>query len=149
VEGDLELVCPWVIDAERPPCGTSASVDQNILHPFQVSLKGKGKESLPTRPLLPLSFLISSRICFCSVSFGGADTPVSQTESTQAREVENVAVQASVREDAEGLICMVALLSGELVKSRQAREVAEEKFRRSFDTSADHARRLIVSEMEH
>jgi hypothetical protein len=43
---------------------------------------------------------------------------VSQTELTQAWEVENVMVQASVREDAEGLIRMVALLKGELAKAR-------------------------------
>jgi hypothetical protein len=50
VEGDPELACPGVVNAERPPPGTLASADQNILHPFQVSLKGKGKETLPTRP---------------------------------------------------------------------------------------------------
>jgi hypothetical protein len=59
VEGNPELVCPWVINP-----GTSASVDWNMLHPFQVSLKGKGKESLPARPWLALGFLISPRLCF-------------------------------------------------------------------------------------
>jgi hypothetical protein len=44
---------------------------------------------------------------------------MSQTESTRTWEVENVAVQASVREDVEG----------ELVEARQGQEVAEEKFR--------------------
>jgi hypothetical protein len=44
VEGDPELRCPQVIDVENPPPGTSTSVDRNFLHPFQVSLKGKGKE---------------------------------------------------------------------------------------------------------
>jgi hypothetical protein len=42
--------------------------------------------------------------------------PVSQAESTQVREVENVTGKVSVREDAEGLICKVTLLKGELVK---------------------------------
>jgi hypothetical protein len=42
--------------------------------------------------------------------------------------VENITVQASVQEDTEGFVCMVALLEGELAKARQAREVAEEKF---------------------
>jgi hypothetical protein len=44
--------------------------------------------------------------------------PVSQIESTQAREVENVTVLASVWEDAEGFIHKVALLEGELVEAR-------------------------------
>jgi hypothetical protein len=46
--------------------------------------------------------------------------PMSQTESTQARKVKNVMVQASVREDAEGLVHKVALLKGELAEVRQA-----------------------------
>jgi hypothetical protein len=71
VEGNPELVCPWVINAESLPPGTSASVDWNMLHPFQVSLKGKGKESLPARPWLTLGFLIFSRLCFCSICFTG------------------------------------------------------------------------------
>jgi hypothetical protein len=71
VEGDPELACPGVVNAERPPPGTLASADQNILHPFQVSIKGKGKETLPTRPWLPLSFLISSHLCLCCVCFRG------------------------------------------------------------------------------
>jgi hypothetical protein len=71
VEGDPELVCPWVIDAEMPPIGTFAPADQNILHPFWVSLKRKEKEILPTRPWLPLSFLVSSRLHFYSVCFKG------------------------------------------------------------------------------
>jgi hypothetical protein len=66
---------------------------------------------MPAHPLIPLSFLICSHLCFCSVCFerGGANTPMSQTESTRTWEVENVAVQASVREDVEG----------ELVEARQ------------------------------
>jgi hypothetical protein len=104
MEGDPELACSWVIDEERSPPSTTASADQNILHPFLVRLKVKGKECLPSRHWLPLSFLISSHLCFYSVSFGGGDTPVSQTESPREWEVENVMVQASVRDGAKGLI---------------------------------------------
>jgi hypothetical protein len=43
---------------------------------------------------------------------------VSQIELTQAWEVENVMVLASVREDVEGIICKVALLEGEIVDTR-------------------------------
>jgi hypothetical protein len=64
VEGNSELTCPWVIDTERPSTGASPSADQNILHLFQVSLKGKEKENLSAHPWLSLSFLISSRPCF-------------------------------------------------------------------------------------
>jgi hypothetical protein len=49
---------------------------------------------------------------------GYADTPVSQMESTQEREVENVVVQVFVREDAEGLIHKVSLLKGALAEAR-------------------------------
>jgi hypothetical protein len=42
-------------------------------------------------------------------------------EPTQAQEVENVPTLASVQEDAEGLICKVALLEGELVKGIRPR----------------------------
>jgi hypothetical protein len=69
--------------------------------------------------LVPWSFLISSRLCFCSVYLGGGGVmPVSQTESTQAWEVENVMVQACDREDAEGLVCKVDLLEVELAEAR-------------------------------
>jgi phosphoribosyl-dephospho-CoA transferase len=76
------------------------------------------------------------------------DTLVSQTESTRAREVENVVVQAFVREHTEGLVCKVILLDGELVEAHQAQEVAEEKFCSLSDAWADGARSLVVSEME-
>jgi hypothetical protein len=46
------------------------------------------------------------------------DTPMPQTESTRAREVKNVVVQASVREDVEGLVCKATLLEGERVEAR-------------------------------
>jgi hypothetical protein len=55
------------------PPGTSASADQNIKHLFQVSLKGQGKESLPAHPWLPLSFLISSYLCFYNICLGGGE----------------------------------------------------------------------------
>jgi hypothetical protein len=64
-------------------------------------------------------------------------------------EVENAAMLAAAREDAEGHARKVALLEGELVEVRQAREVAEEKFDNLSGTSADGARWLVVSEMEH
>jgi hypothetical protein len=69
-------------------------------------------------PWLPLSFLISTCLCFYSICFrgGGADTPVSQTESTRAWELENVMVHAPVREGAKGLIRKVSLLEGELAE---------------------------------
>jgi hypothetical protein len=64
-------------------------------------------------------------------------------------EVENAAMLAAAQEDAEGHARKVALLEGELVEVRQAREVAEEKFHNLSGTSADGARWLVVSEMEH
>jgi hypothetical protein len=70
-------------------------------------------------------------------------------ESTQARVVKNLAVLASIWEDAEGLIYKVALLDGELAEARQAREVAEEKFCSLSDASADGARWQVVFKMEH
>jgi hypothetical protein len=70
-------------------------------------------------------------------------------ESARVREVENVTVQASVREDTEGLICKVALLEGELAEERQAQEMVEEKFHSLSDALADGVWRLVVSEMEH
>jgi hypothetical protein len=82
------------------------------------------------------------------VSGEGTNMPVSQTESTRAREVENVAMHASVREDAKGLICKVALLEGELAVERQAWEVSEEKLHSLSDASTDGTRRLVVSEMD-
>jgi hypothetical protein len=56
VEGDLDLACPWVINTERPPLGTSASVDRNILHPVQVNLKLKGKRKLACTSLASFEF---------------------------------------------------------------------------------------------
>jgi hypothetical protein len=129
VEGDPELTCSWVINAERPPPSTLASVNQNILHLFQVSLKGKGKESLPAHPWLPLSFLISSHLCFCGACFRGGgyayvtDRVDSGTGGGECRDV-----LPSVQEDTEGLIRKVTLLEGELAEARQAQEVTKEKF---------------------
>jgi hypothetical protein len=74
---------------------------------------------------------------------------VSQAKSTRVREAENVIVPTFVPEDAEGLICKVTLLEGELMEPRQAWEVAEEKFRNLSDVSADGAWQLVVFEMEH
>jgi hypothetical protein len=49
-------------------------------------------------------------------------------ESSRVREMENVAVLAYVREDAEGLICKVSLLEGELAEARRARGWPKRKF---------------------
>jgi hypothetical protein len=73
----------------------------------------------------------------------------SQMESTRAREVENDEVLEFIQEDAEGLVRKVAVLEVELVEAHRAREVAEEKFHSLSDASADGARWLVVSEMEH
>jgi hypothetical protein len=54
--------------------------------------------------------------------------------------VENVAMPASAREGAEGLVHKVTYLEGELVDAHQAREVVEEKFRSLSDVSTDSAR---------
>jgi hypothetical protein len=45
---------------------------------------------------------------------------VPQVESTRMRDVENVAVLVSAREDAKGLIHKVSLLEGELVEACRA-----------------------------
>jgi hypothetical protein len=77
------------------------------------------------------------------------DMPLSQTESTWAQEVKNVMVHTSVREDAKGLFCKVALLEGEPAEAHWAQEVTKEKFHNLSDASTDGAWRLVVSEMEH
>jgi hypothetical protein len=61
-------------------------------------------------------------------------------ESTQPREVENVAGPASFREDAKGLLRKVTLLEGELAEAHRAQEVVEEKFHILSDASADGER---------
>jgi hypothetical protein len=142
-------VCLWVVDVERPSPSASASADRNILHLLQVSLKGKEKENMHVHPWLPLSFLISSGLYFLVFISRGGDTPVSQTESTQVQEVENVTLQASVLEDAKGLICKVSLLEGELAEEHQVWDVVDGKFRNLSNASADGTRRLVVSKMEH
>jgi hypothetical protein len=80
---------------------------------------------------------------------GSADTLASPTELTQAREMEVTVVLMSACEDAKGLVRKVALLDGELVEARRAREVAEEKFCSLSNMSVDGAQWLVVSEMEH
>jgi hypothetical protein len=57
-------------------------------------------------------------------------------------------VQASVLEDAEGLICKVALLDGQLAEACQVREVADEKFCSLSDALVDCVRWLVVFEIE-
>jgi hypothetical protein len=56
MEGDPELACSWVIDEERPPPSTTASADQNILHPFLVRLKVKRKRMLAIVSLASFEF---------------------------------------------------------------------------------------------
>jgi hypothetical protein len=70
-------------------------------------------------------------------------------ESSRVREMENVAVLAYVREDAEGLICKVSLLEGELAEAHRARGVAKEKVCSLSSSSAEGAWRLVVCNMEH
>jgi hypothetical protein len=48
---------------------------------------------------------------------------------SRAREVKSVAVPVLARGDAEGLICKVALLEGELVEAQRAQDVARERER--------------------
>jgi hypothetical protein len=83
------------------------------------------------------------------LSWGSGDILASRTELTRAREVEDAMVLASVLEDADGLVRKVTILEGELVEAHQAREMAEEKFHILSDTSANGARWLVVSKMDH
>jgi hypothetical protein len=69
-------------------------------------------------------------------------------ESTRAWEAESVAAPAFVRLDTVRLICKVALLEGELVESRRAREVSKEKFHSLSGSPVDGAWWLMVSQME-
>jgi hypothetical protein len=63
-------------------------------------------------------------------------------------EAENAAALASAREDAEGLVRKIALLEGELVEARRAREVAEEKSRGLSNAVANAEHRWEVFEKE-
>jgi hypothetical protein len=98
-------------------------------------------------PWLPLSFLNSSHHCFYSVPLGGGRYAYVTSELTWTWEVKNVVALAPVREDAEGLICKVTLIEGEVVEALQAQEVVEENFRCLPDMSADGAWQLVLSEM--
>jgi hypothetical protein len=68
-------------------------------------------------------------------------------ELTQSWEVEDAVALASACEDADVLVQKVTLLRGELAEAHRAREVVKEKFCNLFDTSANGARYLVVSEM--
>jgi hypothetical protein len=139
VEGDAELACPPAFDVGRSLPDTLALANWNTLHPFQVSLKER-KRKLACAPLAPFEFPHFFPSLFLQrLSWGSADMLASPTELTQAWEVEDAAVLASAREDAEGLVWRVTLLKGELVEVPQAREVAEEKFYRLTDMSVDGA----------
>jgi hypothetical protein len=63
-------------------------------------------------------------------------------------EAENTAALASAHEDAEGLVRKIALLEGELVEARRAREVAEEKSRGLSNAAANAEHRWEVFEKE-
>jgi hypothetical protein len=52
---------------------------------------------------------------------------VPQTGSSQAQKGESAVVLASTQGDAEGLVRKVALLEGELVEARRARDVDRER----------------------
>jgi hypothetical protein len=116
---------------------TSALVDWNILHLFQVSLERR-KRKLAYVPLAPFEFLHFFLSLFLQrLSWRSANTLASPTKQTRAREVEDATVLASAHEDAEGLVWKVTLLKGELAEARRAQEVAVEKFCSLFDASAD------------
>jgi hypothetical protein len=70
-------------------------------------------------------------------------------ESSRAREMENVAVLASILGDGEGFVCKVVLLEGELAEAHRAWEVAEGKVHSLSGSSAEGARRLVVCKMGH
>jgi hypothetical protein len=80
--------------------------------------------------------------------WGGATTLVLYMGSSQAREVESITVLASVRGDAEGLVHKVALLEGELIDARRAREKAKENVHNLKSPSAERMRWLVASKME-
>jgi hypothetical protein len=54
------------------------------------------------------------------------DVSVPPMGSSRVREVESVAVLAPAQGSVEGLVHKVALLEGELVEARRARDVTEE-----------------------
>jgi hypothetical protein len=80
VDGDAELACPLAIDMGRSLPDTLALVNRNILHPFQISLKRR-KTKLACAPWLPLSFVISNRLCFYSAYPEGARTHLHRRRS--------------------------------------------------------------------
>jgi hypothetical protein len=73
---------------------------------------------------------------------------VSPMGSSWAREVVSVAVLVPAWGNAKGLIRKVALLEGELVEARRARDVARERVHHLLDSLAEGARWLMASEME-
>jgi hypothetical protein len=64
-------------------------------------------------------------------------------------EAENATMLASARKDVESLVRKIALLKGELVELRQAREVAEENSHDLSYAVADAERQWEVSKREH
>jgi hypothetical protein len=157
------------------------AVDQNIVHPIQVSLKKERETLLACLWLPPRSFISSYVLSLHLLSWGSRDMPVLLTEVTREweaaiamevarvtvvlaietstqevaaaqdsvalhvkdvedrstlveREVlewvlrvkaENTVTFASTHEDVEGFVRKIALLEGELVAERRAREVTK------------------------
>jgi hypothetical protein len=64
-------------------------------------------------------------------------------------EAENAVALASAHKNVEGLVRKIALLEGELVEERRARELAKENSRGLSDAVADAERRWEVSTREH
>jgi hypothetical protein len=77
------------------------------------------------------------------------DVSVPPMGSSRVREVESVAVLAPAQGDVESLVHKVALLEGELVEARRARDVTEEWVHHLSNSSAEGARRMMAFEMEH
>jgi hypothetical protein len=69
-------------------------------------------------------------------------------ETAMGVEVESAVVLASAHEEAEDLARRIALLEGELAEVRQARDMAKENSRGSFDMVADAERWLEESKIE-
>jgi hypothetical protein len=68
--------------------------------------------------LVPFEFPhLHSSLFMYYLFWGSMDMLVLRTDLSRALEMENVVVLSSVREDAEGLVCKVALLKGKLMEA--------------------------------
>jgi hypothetical protein len=81
--------------------------------------------------------------------WGGTDAPVLPLVLSWVREMESVALVASVRGDAGGLIRKVAVLEGEPAEAHRAWEEVEESAHSLSSSSAEGARWLVAFETEH